>query len=683
MAVKKIIDLEVQSNADEAVGSLRTQLRLAQQEVAALSEKFGATSKEAVEAAKRAAQLKDAIGDAKALTDAFNPDAKFKALTASLSGVAGGFSAVQGAMGLFGNESEELEKTLLKVQSAMALSQGLQALGESADSFKQLKAVALNALNSIKTAIGATGIGLLVVALGTVVAYWDDIAKAVGGATKETKAYEEANKEVSASLNKTYQSLNSVKMSIDNAKRGIISKDAALKEYNEKLGDALGKTDSLDVAEKRMADNTGRYIKAQIARANAAAFLAKASEAATKAATGEDMELDWWQTLKAQFFSVGSGVGLTAASVESATKSMSANAKKNAETQAFYSKLAEEETRKADAITTEINAAGNNKRYEEDKKNKEKSVEDAKKDKEKAAELEKQRQEEVKDLFFKFTDELRDMTAKTDAEKLELQKQNDLDEINRLAKTQDEKIGLMKLFNEKYDLLDKEETEKKRLKREEDAAHEFFVQKQLRDNLNQMIIESNDKMVEADLKMREARRFALDSSLELLSSFAGKNKALALGILAIQKGLAVADVIVNASKSIATQNANTFAANMVARATLGPIASEAVVAKNTIALVKGVATTKISAGVAIANILAQGITSAKGMLGGGGEGGGGAIGGGGGAAAQPQFNVVGNTGVNALADSLNKQPIQAYVVAQNVTSAQSMNRNIVQSATLG
>jgi hypothetical protein len=71
------------------------------------------------------------------------------------------------------------------------------------------------------------------------------------------------------------------------------------------------------------------------------------------------------------------------------------------------------------------------------------------------------------------------------------------------------------------------------------------------------------------------------------------------------------------------------------------------------------------------------------MLGGGGEGGGGAIGGGGGAAAQPQFNVVGNTGVNALADSLNKQPIQAYVVAQNVTSAQSMNRNIVQSATLG
>jgi len=48
-------------------------------------------------AAKRASELKDRIGDAKALTDAFNPDAKFKALTASLSGVAGGFAAAQGA----------------------------------------------------------------------------------------------------------------------------------------------------------------------------------------------------------------------------------------------------------------------------------------------------------------------------------------------------------------------------------------------------------------------------------------------------------------------------------------------------------------------------------------------------------------------------------------------------------
>ena len=138
------LDLNVNVNTDQAgkaVGSLKSQLKEAQAEVTALSDKFGATSKEAIEAAKRAGELKDKIGDAKALTDAFNPDAKFKALTASLSGVAGGFAAVQGAMGLLGAESEDAQKMLLKVQSAMAISQGLQSVGEAVDSFKNLGAV--------------------------------------------------------------------------------------------------------------------------------------------------------------------------------------------------------------------------------------------------------------------------------------------------------------------------------------------------------------------------------------------------------------------------------------------------------------------------------------------------------------------------------------------------------------
>ena len=138
------LDLNVNVNTDQAgkaVGSLKSQLKEAQAEVTALSDKFGATSKEAIEAAKRVAGIKDQIGDAKALVDAFNPDAKFKALTASLSGVAGGFAAVQGAMGLLGTESENAQKMLLKVQSAMAISQGLQSVGEAVDSFKNLGAV--------------------------------------------------------------------------------------------------------------------------------------------------------------------------------------------------------------------------------------------------------------------------------------------------------------------------------------------------------------------------------------------------------------------------------------------------------------------------------------------------------------------------------------------------------------
>jgi hypothetical protein len=183
---EEIIGVKVQVDASDvgkSVGSLKKQLREAQNEVTALSEKFGATSKEAINAAKKAAQLKDAIGDAKALTDAFNPDAKFKALTASLSGVAGGFAALQGAVGLFGNQAEAVEKTLLKVQSALALSQGLQAVGESIDSFKQLGAVVKtgvsNAFGTLRSAIISTGIGALVIGVGLLIANFETVKKVV------------------------------------------------------------------------------------------------------------------------------------------------------------------------------------------------------------------------------------------------------------------------------------------------------------------------------------------------------------------------------------------------------------------------------------------------------------------------------------------------------------------------
>jgi len=206
MAIEKVIDLQIKSNADQAeksVGSLKSQLREAQAEVATLSDKFGATSREAIEAAKKAGELKDRIGDAKALTEAFNPDAKFKALSSSLSGVAGGFAAVQGGMALFGSQSEDVEKTLLKVQSAMALSQGLQSIGESVDSFKQLGAVlkSTSVVQKVMTAATAaytfvteastaglklfrlaligTGVGALVVGVGLLIANFDKVKKVI------------------------------------------------------------------------------------------------------------------------------------------------------------------------------------------------------------------------------------------------------------------------------------------------------------------------------------------------------------------------------------------------------------------------------------------------------------------------------------------------------------------------
>ena len=65
--------------------------------------------------------------------------------------------------------------------------------------------------------------------------------------------------------------------------------------------------------------------------------------------------------------------------------------------------------------------------------------------------------------------------------------------------------------------------------------------------------------------------------------------------------------------------------------------------------------------------------------------GGGSISGGGAAPAAPSFNLVQGTGSNQIAESLatERQPVQAYVVASNVTSAQELDRNAINEASIG
>ena len=187
----EIVGIDLQftggKQAEETVVSIKRQLRDATAQVALLAEKYGVTSKEATEAAKRAGQLRDQIDLSNQLINGFNPDTKFKAATSALSGLASAFGGLQGAIGLFGVESEDVAKTLLKVQSALALSQGLEALGELKDSFAVLKSVVLDAFKAIRAAIGSTGIGLLVIAVGTLVAYWDDIKAILGGVSSQQK----------------------------------------------------------------------------------------------------------------------------------------------------------------------------------------------------------------------------------------------------------------------------------------------------------------------------------------------------------------------------------------------------------------------------------------------------------------------------------------------------------------
>lgn len=264
--------------ADNSVGSIKKQLREATAELIAMRDKFGDTSQEAVDAAKRVAELKDNIGDAKAMSDAFNPDAKFKALGSAIQAVAGGFAAVQGAQALFGSESEDVAKTLAKVQGALALTQGINSIMEAKDAFKNLGSVATEAFNKIKGAIGSTGIGLLVVALGTLAAYWDDITSAIGRTNDKQKALNETFDAYKKAATDATETTMNVKVAFDLAKQGVISKEEALKKYNETLGDAYGSAKDLNEAEKIFNEKTDAYIQSTALRAQADALMKKAAE---------------------------------------------------------------------------------------------------------------------------------------------------------------------------------------------------------------------------------------------------------------------------------------------------------------------------------------------------------------------------------------------------------------------
>jgi hypothetical protein len=145
---QEIVGIKIQVGGQEKVlatmGDLRKEIKQAQFDVLKFSQEFGETSKEALAAAKRVAELKDAIADASEKVALFDPGKKFQVVGNAVTALAGGFSAVQGALGLVGVESENVQKSLLKVQSALALSQGLSTIADSAKDFERLGAIVKN-----------------------------------------------------------------------------------------------------------------------------------------------------------------------------------------------------------------------------------------------------------------------------------------------------------------------------------------------------------------------------------------------------------------------------------------------------------------------------------------------------------------------------------------------------------
>jgi len=179
-----------------------------------------------------------------------------------------------------------------------------------------------------------------------------------------------------------------------------------------------------------------------------------------------------------------------------------------------------------------------------------------------------------------------------------------------------------------------------------------------------------DKIVgEAQEQIQLAQLDNAQRGFQLLAGLAGKNK-----------GLQAAAIIGENAVGIAKQVISTQAANRAVDLKYALIPGGVALA----AAEKSI--NRISLGIGVASSVAATAKALSALKSGGSAAGASAAGGGGGTEPQaPSFNIVGASDTNQLADAIGgqtQQPVQAFVVANDVTTAQSLENNIVEGATL-
>jgi len=175
------------AEAAQSVGEIRTQLK----ELKNAMLQVGEGSEEFNRLAMAAGDLKERMNEANEAVQAFNPDA-LEAVGNFAGKAASGVSLVTGAMGLFGEQSKETEKALLKVQSAMAFAQGIQGIKGLGRAFTNL----FNIISANPVAAFAIAIAALGTALYKVYQAQQDANSELAKATREY----EKQKEITAEL---------------------------------------------------------------------------------------------------------------------------------------------------------------------------------------------------------------------------------------------------------------------------------------------------------------------------------------------------------------------------------------------------------------------------------------------------------------------------------------------------
>jgi hypothetical protein len=638
MAEKRTIELEIQDNSK----SLKQQYREAVKELQKVSAQYGETSAEALKAARAAAELKDQIQFSKDLVDNFNPDTKFNALSGSLSGVLNGFQAVEGAIGMVGVESEALQETMLRVQSVMAFTQGIDGLLEAGDAFKQLgaKAMQYSVVQKVVTAgqrlwnaaMAANPIGLLIAGITTLIAVGYSLVKYFQAQAKETEKATASIKEHNKALNKQNQELEKSQTRLEKSNK-----------FQEDYAKASGKSSE-------------ELRKLAIKHAEEELALARKNKELAKATYLREKDI---------------------------LASMKAN---DADEEVI--KKQEELVKKAGDSAKEMREIAQ-KEYTE--------LVDLKK--QQRIEIKQEQTQEIKDKKEAAKDsyDAQIQARKNELDALiELEVRKDQTDKARLEKLLADRLKLEKLKGSQLILAQQDNAEKVRQAIANDNKEELNLETVKIDKLKVL---SNTKLenLQGSLNAEiEAERNAALLKTQILEAQAVRaqkidENANSFKVKSIQQGLEIVSSITElfgkksekqAKRAFQVQKAAQVASALINtyQSATGAYASQFLPVPDPTSPVRG----GIAAGLAVAAGLVNVAKIASQKFEGGSQGGGGgapAGGGGGGQIQAPQFQTIGTSGVNQLA-TLQQQPTKAYVVSGEVTSAQALDRNRVQNATL-
>jgi hypothetical protein len=510
-------------------------------------------------------------------------------LGTALQGASSGFLAIQGIIGLTGTESEKLNETLLKVQSAMAFQQGVQGV--------------LDFSKSIGLAGKAMRLFNLIVSGNPLAIFATVVTSVIAGVVLFTDTLQPA---------------------IDAIKR---------------FTDFIGLT---DFAETELAENRKQRHEEEMKRIKEEAEARKKAEAELKSLLTSQEELleaegksQQARNLKRKRLQEEANQALIDGDVATFNKIQVALIAIDKQEEQIYKdrvKRRLDAARQIEDLEIEIMDEGIKKELELNKVKFDRLIEDTKKNTELTA---KERKRLVELFLFQQQEAENDIRNKFRQEELNAE-ENQILSLKDVVE-QGNQLTLDGLKNQ--------------------ADKEIQISK----NKNKKLEELEE--LSADRKRELAVNAASDtfSTLANLAElFAGESKEQQKKAFKVQKAANIAQATVDTfSSAIAAYKSQ--ASIPVVGPVLGGIAAAAAVSAGLLNIKK--------------------ISQQRFDSGGGTDGGGADFAPGGGGAQAPQFNVVGDSGVNQLAQ-LQQQPTQAFVVSGEVTTAQALDRNRVQNATL-